>query len=142
MIAKRRQFSESQLKCGAMSETNKYSFETLFYVAYQPLAMNHSLLFLPLYQLRRSYLVGEGFKGKANTQQSYHCPATYSLPFRCFGRSCPEGPRVGMHMENVRVSQFDSDLNKELPRRLLGQCSTRPGCPAYPRFLISNETKK
>ena len=43
MIAKRRQFSESQLSCEAMSETNKYSFETLLQHI-SLLAMNHSLL--------------------------------------------------------------------------------------------------
>ena len=141
MIAKRRQFSESQLSCEAMSETNKYSFETLL----QHINPLRWIIPCCFDQSRPSYLVVVGLKGKAAKQQSHHHPATSSLPFRCFGRWSPEGLWDFGSEWTWKMFEFHNLIminNKDLPWRLLEQCSTRPWCPAYPRFLISNETKK
>ena len=130
MIAKRRQFSESQLSCEAMSETNKYSFETLLFLLFSILTPCNNESFLAVLTRRRSYLVVVGLKGKAATQQSHNHPATLSLPFRCFGRWCPEGPRVGNSNSECTWKMFEFYFliminNKVLPYRLLEQCSTQ-----------------
>ena len=126
MIAKRRQFSESQLSCEAMSETNKYSFEKSSSAYFTP--CNES--FPAVLTTSPSCFVVVGLRGKAATQQSHDRPATLNLPIWCFGCWCPEELWVGMHRENVRFS-WSTTNNKVSAHRLLEQCTTRLWCPSY-----------
>ena len=137
MVAQRRQLSESQLSCEAMSETNKYSFET-FLQHIHPLQYESFPALLPavghiwwLWAWRERQL-----RNKATIARQ---PSTllWTLVSRgTFGRNA-QGKCSSFNIWSWLVTN-----NKVLPYRLLEQYSTRPWCPSYLRFQSPMRKKK